>query len=315
MGMPTADDYANALQHPENLALPLLQHMHLVRSEPDDAPRRWKGAFGVVFRFEKKDRTPRAVKCFTAMHRTRAERYEAVADHLDRVVFQNHPLTRFLANTLYARQGVRVKRKWQPLLLMDWVDGIFIDDHIAALTEKHDAEAQLSALADQWIEMMFALQGAGVAHGDLQHGNVLVTPSGDMKLIDYDGMCVPALANRYVMEGGHLNYQHPARTLRFDENLDTFSALVFLTALTALARKPSLWNDWYKGNNMLFVESDFQQPDTSPLFQELERMDDEKLTYLVRELKTACLTREASAIKRFADIVAPLRRPRRTITS
>ena len=36
-----------------------------------------------------------------------------------------------------------------------------------------------------------------MAHADLQHGNVILVPKGDqlaLKLIDYDGMYVPALA-------------------------------------------------------------------------------------------------------------------------
>ncbi len=304
MSMPTRDDYVVAIQDPTNIALPLLHSMRLACI--DNTPRVWTGAFGIVFRFERSDGTARAVKCFTSTHRTRAERYEAISEHLDRVFFQNHPLTRYLANTLYMRQGIRVQGKWRPLLLMDWVDGVFIDEYVGALVESEDAGRRVAETADQWIEMVFALRGAQVAHGDLQHGNVLITPSGDMKLIDYDGLCVPTLANRYVMEGGHQNYQHPARTLRFDENLDAFSALVILTALTAVSLQPGLWRHYYKGNNMLFVESDFQAPDTSPLFHDLERIGDSRLLYLTRELRKACATRDASAVKAFEEIVAAL---------
>jgi thiamine kinase-like enzyme len=42
------------------------------------------------------------------------------------------------------------------------------------------------------VEIGRALNRAGVAHGDLQHGNILVA-NGKPKLIDYDGMYVPAL--------------------------------------------------------------------------------------------------------------------------
>ena len=55
-----------------------------------------------------------------------------------------------------------------------------------------------------------------VAHGDLQHGNVLLVPGASanslaVKLIDYDGMCVPALAGSKSGEVGHPAYQHPQR--------------------------------------------------------------------------------------------------------
>lgn len=127
-----------------------------------------------------------------------------------------------------------------------------------------------------------------------------------MKLIDYDGMCVPSLANRHVMEGGHLNYQHPARSLHFDLNLDAFSALVILTALTALSLQPGLWSEFNRGNNLLFHESDFKSPEASPLFMVLRQLEDPRLAHLVSELATACTTKQASALKPFEEMVAPI---------
>ncbi|QLQ08322.1 MAG: hypothetical protein HZY76_21580 [Anaerolineae bacterium] len=52
------------------------------------------------------------------------------------------------------------------------------------------------------------LQTHGIAHGDLQHGNVLVA-ADELRLIDYDGMYVPPLSGRESHEIGHRNYQHP----------------------------------------------------------------------------------------------------------
>src|SRR2546430_4647189 len=50
-----------------------------------------------------------------------------------------------------------------------------------------------------------------VAHGDLQHGNILVR-GGSIQLVDYDGMWVPALKGRHATEIGHRAYQHPERS-------------------------------------------------------------------------------------------------------
>ena len=306
MIMPTIEAYARALQDRGNIALPLLCNMKLTCNNEGTIPRFWAGAFGVVFRFERSNGTTRAVKCFTKGHRTNTERYEAIAAHLDGVFYRNSQATQFLVNLIFTQRGVRVKHHWRPLLLMDWVNGVFLNKHINDLCKKTEAENLIAAIADQWIDLAIALKNENIAHGDLQHGNVLVLPSGKFKLIDYDGMCVPALANRYVMEGGHLNYQHPARSLRFDENLDTFSNLVILTALTALSLKPSLWSEFNKGNNMLFCESDFKAPDMSPLFRTLRQVSDCRLSYLVRELENACNTKDATAIKPFEEIVASL---------
>jgi len=66
----------------------------------------------------------------------------------------------------------------------------------------------LFALASRWLEMIKVLNKFSIAHGDLQHGNVLVV-NGDLKLVDYDGMFVPTLAGKISSEIGHRNYQHP----------------------------------------------------------------------------------------------------------
>src|SRR5262249_50007515 len=111
-----------------------------------------------------------------------------------------------------------------------------------------------------------------IGHCDLQHGNVLVA-SGDVKLIDYDGMYVPALRGRGSHEKGHPAYQHPEREgTDFDERVDRFPALVIHTSLIALAEAPELWKRYYDEDNLIFRRSDFQNPDASAVFQDLEQM-------------------------------------------
>ena len=57
------------------------------------------------------------------------------------------------------------------------------------------------------------------------------------KLVDYDGMYVPALAGASAEESGHVNYQHPARAsdLTLSPDVDRFPVLVIATALKGLA--------------------------------------------------------------------------------
>src|SRR6266568_7820404 len=93
---------------------------------------------------------------------------------------------------------------------MQWIDASgllpFIEAH---LWESH----VLAHLATKFAQMVDDLSVLGIAHGDLQHGNLLVTASGELKLIDYDGMFVPSLAQMGACEKGHINYQSPARTM------------------------------------------------------------------------------------------------------
>ena len=79
-----------------------------------------------------------------------------------------------------------------------------------------------------------------MAHADLQHGNVLLVParangSLSLKLIDYDGMWVPALANKKSGEVGHPAYQHPQRLREntYSAEVDRVPLLVVACALRA----------------------------------------------------------------------------------
>jgi hypothetical protein len=70
------------------------------------------------------------------------------------------------------------------------------------------------------------LRDAEIAHGDLQHGNIIVE-HGHLRLVDHDGLFVPEMAGWTSSEVGHQHYQHPARDAAFfNKHLDNFSAIV-----------------------------------------------------------------------------------------
>ena len=101
--------------------------------------------------------------------------------------------------------------------------------------------AALRGLAAQWAALVRQLEVAPLAHGDLQHGNILVTPEGALCLLDYDGVWTPTLAGLAPGELGHPSYQRPGRT--YSRAMDRFSALVIYTALQALVLAPSCRHD------------------------------------------------------------------------
>ena len=53
----------------------------------------------------------------------------------------------------------------------------------------------------------------GVAHDDLQHANTMIDDKNEIKLVDYDGMCVPGIAGRQNEEIGVEPYQHRDETV------------------------------------------------------------------------------------------------------
>jgi hypothetical protein len=304
--MPGREAYLEAVQNPDHFGLPLLKRLCLVRDPNTGAPMAWPGAFGVVFRMENSHGDARAVKCFTSPYPIRAERYEAVSDYFDTLFSRNTASVRFLAESYYARQGIQVGRHWQPLLVMEWVEGDLFNRHVGALCARGNPTPQLLALARTWTELVRALRADRLVHGDLQHGNVLVTPDGAVKLIDYDGMCVPLLIGRFVLEGGHPNYQHPRRVQQYNERLDEFSALVFLAGLVILAACPDFWSRYNIQRNLLFQESDFKNPEESALFAELDTLEHPAVRIVTKAMRRACIAKTTDEIPTFESVAEAL---------
>src|SRR5207244_4291206 len=130
----------------------------------------------------------------------------------------------------------------------------------------------LAALRAKWAILVRHLEAAQMAHGDLQHGNILVR-GGSIHLVDYDGMWVPALSGRHATEIGHRAYQHPERSEQdYGQEIDRFSALVIYLSLAALARDVTLWERFHTGDNLIFVREDFLQVGRSAIWQQLRRI-------------------------------------------
>ncbi len=247
-------------------------------------PRPRSGNFATVYRANLPDGTALAVKVFNRRAEERRERYRAISADLE----QHRPeaVVRFE----YDERGIRSGSdgKLYPLLTMDWVDGLTLFDWARERSLAGDTAA-LDQAAEDWLELTGQLAAAGIVHGDLQHGNVMVSPQGRIRLVDYDGMAVPSLFGQTNPEVGLPPYQHPLRdadTLIYP-GLDNFSALVIYVALRALALEPRLWDrhvEQRANDKLLFDEHDFAEPGQSQLLAELTSLGDPELRGLVHYL-------------------------------
>lgn len=203
-----------------------------------------------------------AVRCFRGYLGDREERYQSLNAHLNahRIV----ALPRFK----YLSKGILVAGQRYPLLAMEWIEGATLDVYLEEVVNRPDV---LRHLADEWLRLMSALRAASIAHGDLQHGNIIVE-HGQLRLVDLDGMYVPALAGHTSSEVGHQHYQHPLRDARFFSlDVDNFSALVVYLSLISLAARPSLWNE-HHDENLIFTKADFLAPESSALLQQVREL-------------------------------------------
>ena len=206
-----------------------------------------------------------AVRCFRGYLRDRDQRYRAILEHL-----WGSPVS-YLSEFSYAAEGILVGGNRFPILFMKWIEGPTLDIYIREMLHRPDV---LLHLSEEWLRLLSTLEASGIAHGDLQHGNIIVE-HGQLRLVDHDGIFVPKMGAWSASEVGHQHYQHPLRGAQhFDENLDRFSALVIYLSLLALAEQPSLWQE-YHDENLLFTKADFADPDSSTLFHKIREIGPE----------------------------------------
>ena len=239
-----------------------------------------------------------AVRCFRGYLGDRDQRYLAIQEHV-----QSLPVL-CLSDFRYAPEGILVGGQRYPILFMKWIDGPTLDLYVGEMLHRRDV---LLHLADEWLRVVSALEASGVAHGDLQHGNVIVE-HGQLRLIDHDGIYVPAMNGWSASEVGHQHYQHPHRSAQhFDASLDNFSALVIYLSLLSLAERPTLWQE-HHDENLLFTKADFHDPAASTLFTKIREIGTEH-TRLADILANAA-SGSPNAVPRLLELVqAPSRLP------
>jgi serine/threonine protein kinase len=239
-----------------------------VKTSPLGLPICMSGNFASVFCFDCGGKKV-AVRCFLHNIPDQNQRYSEISKF---VLSDNLECT---VPFEYLEHGIKIHGDWYPILKMEWVDGItlnqFVDDHL-------QNSMAMNLLAGYFKDMVIDLQKAGIAHGDLQHDNILISDDS-LRLVDYDGLFVPALAGCYANELGHPNYQHPGRTKEnFSADLDNFSAWVIYLSLRILSLHPDLLQQVQGGGDCLLLrQTDLQKPNQSIAFKLLEHHADERV--------------------------------------
>lgn len=282
---PLASHFSMVLQNPRIAFRSADLKQVAIAKDRLNQPRAWSGAFATVYQGSfPNGRGSLAIRVFTSAAPERRERYQAIAEYL-----RNRPIAP-LVGFEYTDDGIRSASdgKFYPLVTMAWVPG----ETLFKWVRKQCLDKNRKALAqacERWIELVAQLDAARIAHGDLQHANVMVTDRGELKLVDYDCMCVPALVGRKNLEIGVEPYQHPARDhdTPLSLELDHYSALFIMTALKALAAEPGLWNTYIEGpqhDKLLFRREDLDEPARSSLIKSLKKSPDAEVGRLCQQL-------------------------------
>lgn len=276
MSWPSPQDYNEAVQNPrfsfsdEELRSCQAELNHL------GLPVAITGGFASVYRMSNR-RNTWAVRCFLEQRPTQEERYEEIARY---VMFDSLDCT---VHFEYLKSGIMIRGDWYPILKMQWVPGETLDAYINK--HVHD-KTRMEALLTAFTDMARQLNEAGIAHGDLQHGNIMVV-ADELRLVDYDGMYVPNLEGLHAIELGHRNYQHPLRdSLHFGPYLDNFSLWLIEASLTCITIEPRLWRLVPGGDEcLLFRREDLYNPDSSEIFKIIEYHPIEQIRALAQQIR------------------------------
>ena len=216
---PGIGDYVNALQNTQTCFVDrrLMESVidgrrQVIQGKELLTPQARNGAFASVFRLNHADGTATALRVFHTKPQSEenVKRLHAISQHLNGLGAKRPS---FLLKFNYEPQGIFCMGAWRPIQTMEWVDGKPLGTWY-----EHQMRAKnygvMRSMADHWQKLVYALQDLKIAHGDLQHGNVMVRTDNTPVLVDYDGMCVPKLVEippLPCLEFGLPEYVHPKR--------------------------------------------------------------------------------------------------------
>ncbi|WP_317575882.1 leucine-rich repeat protein [Segatella copri] len=291
MQYPLISEYVRAIQDAsDNLG----ELTHLVPVLDDHGePYRSSGAFAVVFKM-KDEQTGKcyALKCFTEEQEGRAGAYRQIADELEFVDSSYITSVKYLDKEIFVDSSCEEDEF--PVLLMDWIDGETMENYIA---ENYQDNYAMAMLCYRFCKMAAWLRSQPFAHGDIKPDNIMVRPDGNLTLVDYDGMFVPAMKGQKSPTIGTKDFSHPLRTVDdFDETIDDFALASIALSLKAISMNSKLLDTYGASDRLLFSENDYRNPSNSKVISALqELMCDKNFCTLYSLFMLALARKELSA--------------------
>lgn len=261
--MPNVVDIIQSVQVPQ-----LIKDEHISKGKPvldsRGRPIHYTGGFAVVIPFMVNGRKW-AFRCWSADIGNVENRLFTLSKEL------KHLQLPYFCDFSYEPVGIVVGGRAYPTTRMQWIDGKTIKDYIC---ENRNNTNKINKLADDFMQMCQTLHKNEIAHGDLQHGNILVDALGRIFLIDYDSVYLPALQRTEDIITGLPDYQHPKRKDNkvASEKLDYFSELIIYLSIRAIAENPSLVAKYQveDADRMLFSKEDYVDLKQTSIYQDIK---------------------------------------------
>lgn len=259
-------DIITAIKNSETfLRVPELQGAK-PRLNKNGSPFAFVGGFNMVFQLEHQNKK----WAFRVWHVPMGEhtnRYRKISKYLSEKKLP------YFADFIYEEKGILVNGKLLDTIRMEWLEGKLLKEY---LEENLGNKNKLTKLANDFLEMCKTVRENKISHGDLQEGNILIDRDGNIKLVDYDSICIPEIEDQKELVTGLKGYQHPSRFKAGKASLkaDYFSELVIYLSILALSENSNLWNKYQVKDiqYLLFTETDFEDFAISEIYNDLQKL-------------------------------------------
>jgi len=236
------------------------------RLNKNGSPFAFVGGFNMVFQLEHQNKK----WAFRVWHVPMGEHtnhYRKISKYLSEKKLP------YFADFIYDENGILVNETLIDTIRMEWLEGKLLKEY---LEENLNNKSKLTKLANDFLEMCKTLRENKISHGDLQEGNILIDRNGNIKLVDYDSICIPEIEGQKELVTGLKGYQHPSRFKAGKTSLkaDYFSELVIYLSILALSENSNLWNKYQLKDTMylLFTETDFEDFKNSEIYNDLQKL-------------------------------------------
>lgn len=227
-----------------------------------------------------------ALKCYHWNDPALELRYQLLAD-----IKKNNDLS-FIVPCKFIPQGTTVQGETNPVLLMDWIEGVPFREFINRAAGVPRILDKLARLILRIDKKMFR---AGLAHCCVEPDHIMLGSNasderGVLILLDYDNIWVPSLAHRNILEISNPDYQHPGRLREgiYGPLADRFPLLLLYTSLTAIrVMGPKFLKEKAPEHGLLFSKRDLEIPNDSQIFKKLLGQKDPFLRGLILEIQDA----------------------------
>lgn len=276
--LPSAEEYINAISN-YTFYFRTLENLKIITE--NNRVTYVKGANSVVFKMQD-ELTGKyyAIKCYTDVKYDIYNRLEIVKTKLDLV--ESPYLVKF--DIVYNEININVNDLvdeevvYFPVVIMDWVDGVTLDNYIP---EPEKAKDDFRKLINNYKTMSSWLLEQRFCHGDISPKNIVITKDNNILLIDYDNMVfsdeeIPVSTNKMKDE----NFCNPCQeSSKTEINIDNFSLIsIMISLIYEYESIPKTWerNPWgrnhnYYGRISFFKKEDYTDLGKSNLFKRIDK--------------------------------------------